>query len=561
MARNTNTPNFNPDHTLSPIDLLGATVESGHRLSDELMKRGFVVPAVGTVVGYGTGTISVLWAAANHAGEQTTEAAHWGKDNRYDVKIIKRSGDVPATQTEAPGESPAPEPQQAEPIHRGDTVELISSYKLEWRARIGELAKVTGMWDNGNVVIKFTADGKKLITKKSNLRKVTPAGEMVQNPAPADAPAPEQGQADEEGLTGPEGTPEPMAGPQSAQDEAARQQGQCEGQRPPEGQLEEELAKVFLPRVEFKPGELIDAAAAKATDAARAVGNEVIAHVNKQVRLLAEDVEKQLALRATGGLTIQLANEAPRQLSGAVHFKMPSLIKAVNAGVPVMMVGPAGSGKSHSAHQCADALGLKYVCQSVCQQTTASLLMGYMDAQGNYVRSLFREAYEFGHLYCLDEGDAGNANVLASLNSALSNGVCAFPDAMVTRHANFRCVMTANTWGSGRTLEYVGRNPIDGATLDRFVAMGWDYDPAVEASMGNDEGWLEFVRLVRAEVAKRGIKHLVTPRAVLYGSKLLAAGIFPAEVAQLTVIKGLDLATVAAIRSALPTGMAREYFN
>jgi hypothetical protein len=556
MARNTNAPNFNPDHTLSPIDLLGATVESGDRISASLKAKGIKVPTQGTVVSYAGGTLSVIWKNPGMDGTVQSDSVRWGKDSRFDVKIIKRSGDAQFIQTEAPA---APEPQQAEPIHRGDTVELVSSYKLEWRARVGELAKVTGMWDNGNVVIKFTADGKKLITKKSNLRKATPAGAMVQNPAPAEAPAPEQAPADEQAE--PSATPEPTAGPQSAQDEAARQQGQCEGQRPPEGQLEEELAKVFLPRVEFKPGELIDAAAAKATDAARAVGSEVITHVNEQMKLMGEAVERRLAQSANGGLTIQLANEAPRQLTGSVHAQMASLIKAVNAGVPVLMVGPAGSGKSHSAHQCADALGLRYIAQSVCQQTTASLLMGYMDAQGRYVRSLFREAYEFGHLYCLDEADAGNANVLASLNSALSNGWCAFPDAMVKRHENFRCVATANTWGSGRTLDYVGRNPIDGATLDRFVAMGWDYDPAVEASLGNNTGWLDFVRAMRSAVESRGIKHLITPRAVLYGSKLLAAGIFPAEVAQLTVIKGLDLNTVAAIRSALSTGMAQEYFN
>jgi len=82
----------------------------------------------------------------------------------------------------------------------------------------------------------------------------------------------------------------------------------------------------------------------------------------------------------------------------------------------------------------ADALSLSFHAISVGSQTSKSDLAGYMTATGEYVRTQFREAYENGGLFLLDEADAGNSNVLILLNAALSNGKMAFPDGMVDAH-------------------------------------------------------------------------------------------------------------------------------
>jgi cobaltochelatase CobS len=225
---------------------------------------------------------------------------------------------------------------------------------------------------------------------------------------------------------------------------------------------------------------------------------------------------------------------------GTVHKCQADLTRAIAAGTHVYLVGPAGTGKTTGAHKAAGMLSLKFYCVSVCSQTTASVLLGYMDAHGKYVRTVFRDAYEKGGVFLLDEIDNGNANVLAVLNAALANGTCAFPDGMVDRHDDFRCIAAGNTWGLGRTMEYVGRNPIDAATLDRFAFIEWPLDESLETKTAALPAWCSFVQRFRAEVTKRGIRHLVTPRATYHGEKLLGQGMPVGRAAEMTLRKALE---------------------
>jgi hypothetical protein len=103
-----------------------------------------------------------------------------------------------------------------------------------------------------------------------------------------------------------------------------------------------------------------------------------------------------------------------------------------------------------------------------------------------------------------------------------------FPDAMIRRNENFRFVASANTFGLGANRQYVGRNQLDAATLDRFVTLQWDIDNNVEEALAvGHEGpaWLEVVRMVREYVQERELRVVVSPRATQRGSKLLAAGL------------------------------------
>lgn len=221
--------------------------------------------------------------------------------------------------------------------------------------------------------------------------------------------------------------------------------------------------------------------------------------------------------------------EKRKKVKGVQHNKFEHLLVVVGANQPVLLVGPAGTGKTHGAFQVAESFGLSFHSIAVGAQTSKSDLVGYMDANHNYVTTQFREAYEKGGLFLLDEADAGNSNVLILLNAALSNGYMAFPDGMVSRHTDFRIVATANTYGHGASRQYVGRNQLDAATLDRFVTIAWDIDDKVEANLAGttDAGkkWLNVVRAVR----KRAIEELelrvvISPRATQRGAVLLAAG-------------------------------------
>jgi len=213
------------------------------------------------------------------------------------------------------------------------------------------------------------------------------------------------------------------------------------------------------------------------------------------------------------------------EIEGRTHCQFSTLLAMVATRHPILMVGTAGSGKTFAAAQVAEALTLPFYAISVGAQTSKSDLVGYMNATGKYVKTTFRDAYERGGVFLMDEIDAGNPNVLIVLNSALSSDVCAFPDKMVKRHKDFYFIATANTFGTGATRQYVGRNQLDAATLDRFMTIEWQVDEALEGALveGFEHGppWHAVVKAARARVAKEGYRIIVSPRATQKGAALL----------------------------------------
>lgn len=162
------------------------------------------------------------------------------------------------------------------------------------------------------------------------------------------------------------------------------------------------------------------------------------------------------------------------------HEMTEEVLAYLSARIPLLLVGPAGSGKTHIAINCAKLLGLPFYSISVNEQTSKSDFLGYKDAKGDLVETNFRQAYEKGGVFIIDEIDAGNPNILTVVNSALSNDTCPFPDGMVTRHEDFVAVCTANTFGEGESLQYIGRNILDAATKDRFASLYIDYSDTLE---------------------------------------------------------------------------------
>jgi len=293
-----------------------------------------------------------------------------------------------------------------------------------------------------------------------------------------------------------------------------------------------------------------DATALFKTDIAKTIAkvtaDDILVLENKMTKTL-DDTQKEILERnanAIVDLTALAESVRPLEikigkkivvLSGVQHNQFANLLTVVAAREPVLMVGPAGTGKTHAAEMVAQALSLAFYSISVGSQTSKSDLVGYMHAAGGYVPTQFRKAYETGGVFLLDEADAGNSNVLILLNAALSNGYMAFPDSMVKVHDDFRMIATANTFGHGASRQYVGRNQLDAATLDRFVTLTWDIDDNVELNMAGatpqGKKWLSVVRAVRKRVVDElELRIVVSPRATKRGAILLAAGMSFAEV-------------------------------
>jgi cobaltochelatase CobS len=234
-----------------------------------------------------------------------------------------------------------------------------------------------------------------------------------------------------------------------------------------------------------------------------------------------------------------------REVNGHKHPKFATLLKVATSrdvnGYPpcVWLAGPAGSGKTYAVAQVAKALDLPWHYNGAIGM--AHELLGFVDANGVYHRTPFREAYEHGGCYLFDEVDGSDNSALLALNAALANGTATFPDGQVTRHKDCRIFAAANTWGLGGTVEYVGRSKIDAAFLSRFpVRLDWQYDEVLERAICGNEDFASRVQRARQHAKSAGLKVLITPRDSIAGAALIAAGMSSDEAAEITYLANLD---------------------
>ena len=231
--------------------------------------------------------------------------------------------------------------------------------------------------------------------------------------------------------------------------------------------------------------------------------------------------------------------DQPKKDVGLQHKSFADVLSTLSAGVNIALVGPAGSGKTTIVHNASKVLNLSFASQSVSAQSTVFDFFGYKSATGKYIGTMFREKYENGGVFLLDEFDAGNPNVLAALNQATANGHCPFPDKMIEKHKDFIIVMAGNTFGGGGTIDYVGRNKIDAATLDRFAFIYIDYDEILEKALSSNENWCLRVQDYRRRVIEKKVRTIISPRATFNGEKLLSAGLSMKTVEEMIIFKGL----------------------
>jgi len=231
------------------------------------------------------------------------------------------------------------------------------------------------------------------------------------------------------------------------------------------------------------------------------------------------------------------------------HESFETVYRVIAAGCAPFLVGPAGSGKSTILAQVANEMGLPFYPMSVNALTSDYNIIGYNDANGKYVPTIFRRAYESGGIFSFEEIDAGNPNVMTVINNAMSQNKYAFPDKIVEKHPQFILAASGNTYGTGANIQYIGRNPLDAATLDRFVMVWTGYDTQLEKRLCSNKEWIDYIHAVRKFVAEYQIKLVCGTRAVINGEKLLNAGLPRAAVENMVVFKGLPTEDIEKIRA------------
>ena len=196
-------------------------------------------------------------------------------------------------------------------------------------------------------------------------------------------------------------------------------------------------------------------------------------------------------------------NGIKKEVEGIFHKDFEKICKIVNSNIPLMLVGGAGAGKNYTLEQVAQALDLTFYTTNAVNQDYK--LTGFIDANGVYHETEFYKAFVNGGMFFLDEIDASCPEALVTLNSAIANKYFDFPTGRKVAHKDFRVVCAGNTYGTGADMVYVGRNVLDGATLDRFVVLEFDYDDEVEKKLAYDDDLYKFIKDLRNAVNKAGL--------------------------------------------------------
>ena len=241
--------------------------------------------------------------------------------------------------------------------------------------------------------------------------------------------------------------------------------------------------------------------------------------------------------------------EAPKiewkQPDGEIHHEQYETIKmCLESNIPVYLAGPAGSGKNHTVEQICRELGWDFYFSNSVQQEYK--LTGFIDAGGKYHNTEFFKACTSDNdcVFFLDEMDASIPEVLVLLNAAIANGYFEFPCGRVElEHVHF--VAAGNTVGSGADEVYTGRMVLDQATLDRFAIIEFDYSIRIEMALskGNSD-LVSFIRQLRKEATKSGIRATFSYRCIGMVTKLEKSGMDINMIIKIAVVKGLDKDTI-----------------
>lgn len=250
-------------------------------------------------------------------------------------------------------------------------------------------------------------------------------------------------------------------------------------------------------------------------------------------QLVLDEVKNALEKTPVVRIEVKRPDGSEYKPEGHVRTEFQEILTAASVGLNILLVGPAGCGKTHLAHQVAEALGRPFASLSCTAGMSESSLTGWMLPSDNgafeYIPSDFVTMYETGGVFLFDEVDAADPNTLLFINQALANGSFYLPQrkgaTKVSRHADFVCLAAANTFGTGANMTYAGRERLDEATLDRFRAgtVLLDYDKAFERKVVDPDllawGWA-----TRKRITETRLNRVLSTRFLLDATKLMKAG-------------------------------------
>ena len=152
-----------------------------------------------------------------------------------------------------------------------------------------------------------------------------------------------------------------------------------------------------------------------------------------------------------------------------LHKLFPYVLTLAECRQNVMLIGPAGTGKSRLVRQIADYLNLPYSEAPLSPGAMRGDFLGRHTA-GGYIPAKFPELYSGGGVFNFEEIDSADPGMLILLNNALASDTL-YNSMSGTEHVkseDFIAFSTANTFGLGANRDYTARERLDAATIDRW---------------------------------------------------------------------------------------------
>lgn len=236
-----------------------------------------------------------------------------------------------------------------------------------------------------------------------------------------------------------------------------------------------------------------------------------------------------------GYFEVKLPEMDSIKIEGHAHPKFGEVLTLAALGLPVMLVGPAGTGKTTLGRQVAEALQRPFGSVSCTAGMSEGELVGKLLPNENggfeYRPSQFVTLYENGGVYLVDEIDAADPNVLLKVNQSIGSVAggglwhndLRHKSPEVRQHKEFVLIAAANTFGTGAGAQYVGRNQLDAATLDRFAVVEIDYDVDFEGKIGDAET-CKWLWSIRKKANEARLRRVVSTRAIQRCTMMKAAG-------------------------------------
>lgn len=259
-----------------------------------------------------------------------------------------------------------------------------------------------------------------------------------------------------------------------------------------------------------------------------------------RVRAIVQDSITGLESRV---IEVRHADKKPIKIEGLVHPQFERALNYLATKGPngyktnVLLVGPAGCGKTHLIEQLAKALDCDHTIVSGTAGATEGDLIGRLlpsdGGRFDYTPSQFVSLYERGQaLLAFDEIDGFDPNMLMLANMPLANGHMYVhlrrDNPAVARGENVYFAATANTFGTGGDPMYAGRNTLDAATLDRFVMITVDYDKRLEESIaaagGLSAAEMAGIWELRDRCREARLRRVISTRAFQKASIMKACG-------------------------------------